>query len=103
MDQERVTTLEKLLKMDPTDVFSCYALGLELLEAQPLRSEQQFLRALEIEPDYVAAYFQLGKLKADRAELESARFWLEKGMEVAERVGDHHALGEMQDFLNDLD
>jgi tetratricopeptide (TPR) repeat protein len=103
MNQERVATLEKLLQLDPNDEFSNYALGLECLEDQPQRAEQQFLRVLELDPDYVAAYFQLGKLAADQDKPDTARTWLEKGIEVAEKVGDHHALGEMQDFLNDLD
>lgn len=103
MNQERVATLEKLLQMDPGDVFSNYALALECLEGQPERAEQQFVRVLQLDADYVAAYFQLGKLAADQDKIESARNWLEKGMEVAEKVGDHHALGEMQDFLNEID
>lgn len=102
MNQERVATLEKLLKMDPCDVFSTYALGLEFLEGQPERAEQQFRRVLELDAKYVAAYFQLGKLAADQDKLEAARKWLEQGIEVAEQVGDHHALGEMQDFLDSL-
>ena len=103
MNQERVATLESLLKMDPGDVFTTYALGLECLESQQDRAEQQFRRVLELDANYVAAYFQLGKLAADQDKIEAARIWLEKGMEVAEQVGDHHALGEMQEFLDEME
>ena len=103
MNQDRVATLEKLLQMDPGDVFSAYALGLECLESQPERAEQQFLRVLQLDPKYVAAYFQMGKLSADQDKIEAARNWLEKGIEVADQVGDHHALGEMQDFLDEIE
>lgn len=102
MNQDRVATLEKLLKMDPSDVFSTYALGLEFLEAEPQRAEQQFRRVLELDAKYVAAYFQLGKLAADQDNQPVARKWLEQGIEVAEEVGDQHALGEMEDFLDSL-
>ena len=103
MNQDRVAILEKLLQMDPEDVFSHYALALECLESQSERAEQQFLRVLQLDPKYVAAYFQLGKIMADQDKIEAARNWLEKGIGVADQVGDHHALGEMQDFLDQLD
>ncbi len=103
MNEERVATLEKLLKMDPLDTFSTYALGLECLESQPDRARQQFLRVLELDSKYVAAYFQLGKLSCDQDKIEAARKWLEQGIEVAAEVGDHHALGEMEDFLDQMD
>jgi hypothetical protein len=35
-------------------------------------------------------------------ENESARTYLQKGIEVALHVGDRHAAGEMTDFLNTL-
>lgn len=97
-----MATLQKLLQMDPSDVFSHYALGLEQLEGNAAESERCFLRVLELDARYVAAYFQLGQLKAELGELEAAQSWLEKGIEVAEQVGDQHALGEMQDFLDQL-
>jgi len=97
-----MATLQKLLQMDPKDVFSHYALGLEHLEQNAAEAERCFLRVLELDTQYVAAYFQLGQLKAELGDIESSQSWLEKGIEVAEQVGDQHALGEMQDFLDQL-
>lgn len=102
MNTERIETLRKLLEMEPTDVFSRYALGLEYLAEQPEVSEQCFLKVLELDPNYVAAYFQLGQLKAEVGRNQEAADWLERGIEVAGRVGDSHALAEMQDFLDQL-
>ncbi len=102
MNEERIQTLHKLVKMDPSDVFSLFALGLEFLEAQPELAKRYFCRAHEKDERYVAAYFQLGKLFFDQGDEKAATEWLEKGIRVAEEVGDSHAAGEMQDFLDQM-
>ncbi|MBX3166658.1 MAG: hypothetical protein KF760_04570 [Candidatus Eremiobacteraeota bacterium] len=102
MNEERIKTLQQLLKMDPTDVFSEFALGLEFLEAHPELAQRHFYLTLEKDDRYVAAYFQLGKLFFDQGNEKAATEWLEKGIQVAEEVGDAHAAGEMQDFLDQI-
>lgn len=100
MNQERIATLQTLVDNDPEDVFSLYALGLEYLESDQQRSQTFFTRVLDLEPNYVAAYFQLGKLYAAAADEGEARHWLELGINVARQVGDSHAHDEMQEFLD---
>lgn len=102
MNEERIKTLQQLLQMDPADVFSEFALGLEYLESQPETAKQHFQRTLDKDSRYVAAYFQLGKLFFDQGDEKAATEWLEKGIAVAEEVGDAHAAGEMQDFLDQI-
>ena len=102
MNQDRIETLHQLIARDPEDVFSLYALGLEYAEHDAQRSQTYFTRVLDLEPNYVAAYFQLGKLFAREGDESEARHWLELGMSVAQQVGDSHAHEEMQDFLDQL-
>ena len=102
MNEERIKTLQQLLQMDPGDVFTEFALGLEFLEAHPERAQAHFYQTLEKDNRYVAAYFQLGKLFFDQGHEKAATDWLEKGIRVAEEVGDAHAAGEMQDFLDQM-
>ncbi len=102
MNQERIKTLQQLLQMDPNDTFTQFALGLEHLEGQPLEAERHFRLTLEKDDRYVAAYFQLGKLAFDQGDEKAATDWLEKGIAVAEEVGDAHAAGDMQDFLDQM-
>ncbi|MBS2039223.1 tetratricopeptide repeat protein [bacterium] len=102
MNEERVATLKKLIEMDPQDTFSVYALGLEYLEGEPTQAQSHFEQVLKLDPRYVAAYFQLGKLNYDQGAEKAATEWLEKGIAVAEEVGDTHAAGEMQDFLDQM-
>ncbi len=103
MNQERVQQLEKLLALDSQDVFTNFALGLEFWEGDPERALSQFERVLELDAKYVPAYFQLGKLMAEQGKDKQARDWLLRGMDLAEEVGDRHALEEMQDFLDGLE
>lgn len=102
MNQERIQTLQKLLQMDPSDIFTRYALGLEYVQDQPDQALQHFRAVVEAQPDYVPGYFQAGRLEADRGNTEDARSWLERGLAVAERVGDWHAHGEIQEALDEL-
>ena len=103
MNSERVEVLEKLLAADAQDTFSRFALGLEYWQVRPQDACVQFEAILSYDSKYVPAYFQLGRLCAELEQVELARDWIEKGIAIAEQVGDHHALGEMQDFLDDLD
>lgn len=102
MDSERVAILEKLVAMDPQDLFSKFALGLEHKADMPHAAIRHFEQLLAVNADYVPAYFQMGLTYLEQNEFESARAWLEQGVAVAERVGDHHALGEMQEVLETL-
>lgn len=102
MNEERIKTLQQLLQMDPSDTFTQFALGLEHLEGQPQEAERHFRLTLQKDARYVAAYFQLGKLAFDQGDEKAATEWLEKGIAVAEEVGDSHAAGEMQDFLDQM-
>lgn len=103
MNEERLAQLEKILQLDPEDVFTHFALGLEHWEHHPQKAESQFRRVLELDPKYVPAYFQLGKLAAEQEHSEVACQWLKQGIGLAEEVGDRHALEEMQDFLDGLE
>lgn len=103
MNDERARILAQLLEVEPQDTFSRFALGLELWQQQPEVALQHFQTILGYDSRYVPAYFQLGRLLAELSRVDEARSWIERGIEIAEQVGDHHALGEMQDFLNDLD
>jgi tetratricopeptide (TPR) repeat protein len=102
MDSERIEILKKLIQMDPSDTFSRFALALEHKEEKPVEAVQLFEELLKLDPDYVPAYFQAGLTRLDQNDFDQARDWLERGIEVAQKVGDDHALGEMQEVLDTL-
>ncbi|GAB4152479.1 MAG: hypothetical protein Tsb009_28440 [Planctomycetaceae bacterium] len=95
--------LEQLLKDAPNDVFLNYALAKQhISEGETEKGLEQFDQTLKIDPSYVPAYFQKGQVLAEQGDIQAAKNVLTKGMEVAEKTGDQHALGEMREFLQML-
>lgn len=59
-------------------------------------------RALEFDPDYSAAWKQLGKLLAESGDAAAATDAYRHGIEAAKKRGDKQAEKEMQVFLKRL-
>lgn len=102
MDAERIATLKKLLEMDPDDTFSRYALGLEHRQDEPALALEHLGEVVRRDPLYVPAYFMAGLIHTDGGNIGEARRWLERGIATARQVGDDHALGEMEEALDQL-
>ena len=49
------------------------------------------------DPDYVGTYYHLGKLLESRQAFDTALEAYTAGMEVAKKIGDRHALGELSE------
>ncbi len=99
----RLEQLQKLLAAEPRDVFVNFALAMEYFKTG--RHEEaigQFGRVSELDPDYVAAYFQQGNSLVALGRYEEAKAAFRKGIEVARRKGDAHAAGQMADVLESL-
>jgi tetratricopeptide (TPR) repeat protein len=100
---DRIEQLRTFIAASPREPFPRYALALELKgkgEAKAAAAELEEL--LRIDPEYLAAYLQLGLLlpALDRAGDASAT--LEKGQEVARKQGNTHTLSELTQALEDL-
>jgi len=95
--------IEELLKTDPTDVFLNYSYAMELAKLNEIDLARQFFQKVrDLDSNYVSAYFQEGQMLAAQAEPDAARQILQSGIEVARKIGDDHARGEMSDFLQSL-
>jgi predicted Zn-dependent protease len=95
--------LLELLKSDPDDVFLLYALAMACLSDGEIQEGLQlFDRVIERDPNYVAAYFQKGQVLARESTAQEARDVIRRGIEVARRMEDEHAAGEMTAFLETL-
>ncbi len=62
----------------------------------------EFNQLLERAPEYVPAYLQHGQLLAKLDREDEAKAVFRAGIDVARRVGDGHAAGEMEGFLEGL-
>lgn len=98
-----IDQIRQKLREEPDDVFLNYSLAMLLKKED--RDEDalaSFDRCIELDPDYIAAYFHKGMYLAALGESEQARAELETGIERARGCGDEHALGEMSEFLATL-
>lgn len=103
MSTERIALLRQYLTEDPGDTFSAFALGLELLKMNELNEAKSILEQLvTLAPEYLATYFQLGKLY-ERLQLpEKAIAAYSAGIEVAKQQNNRHTLSELQFALDIL-
>ena len=47
-------------------------------------------------PDYVPMFLMAGQLFEKMGKLDAAKAWFDKGMVIAKKKGDSHALGELE-------
>jgi thioredoxin-like negative regulator of GroEL len=100
--------IEALLAEEPTDSFLCYGLAMEHASAGNPEHAAELLQQLisrtrTTAESYIPAYLQRGQILARLGKDQEAVATLREGIDEARRVGDHHALGEMQGLLATLD
>ena len=95
--------LKAMVAQNPADAFARYGLAMELVKTGDLQSAVLEFRALlEHNPNYAAAYFHGGQALEKLGDVEQARQFYEKGVEVTGRTGDQHARSELQAALDML-
>lgn len=97
---DRITTLRLLAEAEPGDATTWFLLGRELLAAGSApEAADAFRHALTADPDYSAAYRQLGNALEAAGQVDEAIAVYTRGVEVAERTHDLQAGKEMNAFL----
>lgn len=101
MDKDaRITSLKELLEKEPNDVFMNYVLGIEYQSIGKIESAKTlFLRVLELDPSYIPAYYQIGKLFESQNDNESAIKYFQSGLSIATEKADHKTAGEFREAL----
>jgi tetratricopeptide (TPR) repeat protein len=96
--------LEEFLAADPADVFSRYALALELeKEQRHVEAIAQLRLVVERDAGYVVAYYHLGRLLARAGQTTEARATYRTGLDYAAKAGDRRTRDEIQEALDSLD
>ena len=99
-----VQNLEKLLSQGKDSALLRFSLGAEYLKLrQTWVAVYQLRRALEMDPNYSAAWKLLGQALTDAGVLRDALDAYRRGVEVAERRGDKQAAKEMSVFAQRLE
>jgi tetratricopeptide (TPR) repeat protein len=95
--------LKAMVAQNPADAFARYGLAMELVKSGELEGAvTEFHALLEHNPNYAAAYFHGGQVLEKLGDVEQARAFYEKGVEVTGRTGDQHARSELQAALDML-
>src|SRR5262245_16862928 len=99
----RLAQLETWVRDKPDDAFVRYALALELKSlGREEDAAREFATLIAKKPDYVPSYLMFGNLLGRLGRTDEAREVLEKGLVAAQKAGNHHAAGEIQDALAGL-
>lgn len=98
----RLHTLLEILKTEPDDAFTLYAIGLEYALTDPQTALHYFNLVIKTHPDYLPAYYQLGKLYSKISEADKAEYFYRTGIEKAILKGDTHTLSELKNALQNL-
>ena len=103
MSINRLERLQEFLNNEPNDPFLKYALATEYLRLNnPEKALWFFLDLVDKHTDYVGTYYHLGKLYEQMAQSKDALVTYEKGIAVAKKIKDQHALNELLGVYNSL-
>jgi tetratricopeptide (TPR) repeat protein len=102
--QSVISNLEKLLSQGKESALLRFSLGSEYLKLREIWVAIFHLkRALELDPNYSAAWKLLGMALADAGILNEALDTYRRGIEVAQRRGDQQTVKEMTVFARRLE
>lgn len=98
---DRIRELNKMLQTEPDDVFLNYALGIELVSSPGSEeaAENQFKKVLELDPNYIAAFYQLGKFYEAGQRVTEALVIYKKGLEEARLQKNNKAINEFGEAI----
>ncbi len=102
MSSHLVDKLEALLDAGPDTALLRFSLGNAYLNDDPASAAAHFSRAVVLDPQYSAAWKNLGKALNLQGDIGAAIDAYQVGIKVAEENGDKQAAKEMNVFLKRL-
>lgn len=102
--KRRIKILQEYLIEDPLDRFSKYALSLEYMQSDETDDAILLLKELvEIFPDFLASYYQLGKAFEKKMLVNEAIVIYKEGIALAKKQMNQHTENELKAALMMLD
>lgn len=103
-DNSRITQLFSLIQQQGADAFSCYALAMEYRKAGEIQEAIHWLqKTLELEPEYLAVFYQLAALYASLDDTQNAMITYDQGIQLAETKKDLKTLAELKNARMNLE
>ncbi|MGD1845044.1 MAG: hypothetical protein ACFB10_06585 [Salibacteraceae bacterium] len=104
MEQGRLQMIEEMLQKNPTDSFLQYAAALEYEKHGELQKSIDTIEAmLKLDPEYLGAYYKLGKLYEQINQVDTAIDVYKRGKQIAKKQNDRKTTGELTEALMILD
>lgn len=98
--EQRIQSLAEMLKLEPNDLFLNYSLGIELVAINKLtEAETQYKKVLDFNKDYLAVYYQLGKLYEAKDSINEALAIYRLGLEKAKSQKNNKAINEINEAI----
>lgn len=95
--------LEQFVEKNPGNAFGRYGLAMECVkEGDVAAAEAHFKELLASHADYVAAYYQYGRMLAAINRIAEARNIFAAGVARAQQAGEEHARQELQAALDEI-
>lgn len=89
-----------MLVKEPNDVFLNYALAMEHLGSEEWKeAEAQLKKVLNINPNYLPCFYQLGQVNEKLDNIDIALTYYKQGVELAQKQGNKKALGELNEAI----
>lgn len=102
-NQSKIDRLARILKKNPEDLFSRFALALELLKENNVQKARVLFESiLQSDPDYLGVYYHLGKLYEQTGRQNDAEKLYRSGIVVAGKQNNERTKSELQDALESL-
>jgi predicted Zn-dependent protease len=103
MSDKRLLFLEDLTQKGSTDALAWYGLAMEYKGRGRVDDAiSAFEKLKSLHPDYVAMFLMAGETLSKAGRGADAKVWLEAGITCAKKVGNSHALSELEGALAGL-
>lgn len=100
---DRVAAFQEILAQDSANAFARYGLAMEYRQRGELTQALAEFDTLEQQqPDYVPGYQMAAQLLLSLDRTDEAAQRLERGLAVAQRTGNRHAMSEMEGMLEEI-
>lgn len=104
MSTNRMEMITEMLVKNPNDTFLNYAAALEHKKNNEIKKAIRiFKKIVSQDPEYLATYYQLGKLLEEVGKTKEAIEVYKRGRELAKKSNDIKAMGELSEALLILD
>jgi Tfp pilus assembly protein PilF len=96
MNEDRIAQLQKFREESPDDPFIIYALATEYKEEAPQEAKKLFDELLKKHENYIGTYYHAAALYSEFFDRDKADEIYQKGISLAQKNGEHHALRELK-------